>query len=796
MSSDLAKDMSENERFNIPYEGEALDIVYASIKKEFHDEINEYLEDKFRYCKPSSAYKHIASFAWKRIYTTNIDDAFDVALKLHSPQNVNICGMRSRYRSCSVNFSRLDFVKLHGSVDRLEDGVIFSPEQYAHLSSEPHYWYVTLPQIYTESMFLFIGTTLKEPAFAKVLAHYKAEFGRSSRKQYLLVPSISRHQRNTLADQYNIECIDGTIEDFSAWLQREFPTGNSPENLYRANNPYLSDTIIKKEVKLPAESLSVLNAVIPLGRAFFASIQDISQEAGEKRFYTGMKPTWEDIKSDIPAKLKIFDDFYNFVINNISNSSSSITVLTGPAGSGKTTTLMRTAYALSMESQKPIFWYNEGAELSSLIRELNKLYDEYILFIHRISDYIDPLKILFHENALTKCHIVGVERANIWRKKCEAILLAKVMRISRLAKEDIQHILTKLQKYGRWIRLGTMSEAERINEFIVRADKQLLIALLEATSGKGFEEIIEDDYERLESPAEKLLVNITGLYTLHDKKIRKSQALSALKKAYPSCFPPSLLKGLEGIIYEEHDRLFVRHPVYVEHLYDNAAKGAPVADAVRAVIESFSAYALPYARSLPKGDYAVFKAIINHRFLRHRIGDFAEIESLFQSIGKQLEADGHYWLQYGLVLHAYGKYEDAQDKLDASIQVYDQPYARHAYGRVLLKLAMTTENTIKADKYFIEGKGILKLLDDDPNSRDDFYPIISLGDGDTRYVAKTRGVEEARETARKYANEIERRKKRQPTNKYLTNAWLYLTTYATTGEWHPQGGFLERDWLP
>ena len=50
-------------------------------------------------------------------------------------------------------------------------------------------------------------------------------------------------------------------------------------------------------------------------------------------------------------------------------------------------------------------------------------------------------------------------------------------------------------------KLKGMTQDQRISEFESKANKQLLVAMREATSGRGFNEIIEDEFKSL-TPAE------------------------------------------------------------------------------------------------------------------------------------------------------------------------------------------------------------------------------------------------------------------------------------------------------
>ncbi|MGH8579113.1 MAG: SIR2 family protein [Gammaproteobacteria bacterium] len=154
------------------YNGESLPIVYAAAKRRLGNQLPTLLESKFRHCKPSPAYATIARYPWARIYSLNIDDAFDSALRSNSPQRANV-----RYRNDPVVdqdqvYKHLDFVKLNGSIDRLADGFVFSPREYGSGSSRPPLWYQAVAQDFFRYTFLFIGTKLNEPLFYHQIERY------------------------------------------------------------------------------------------------------------------------------------------------------------------------------------------------------------------------------------------------------------------------------------------------------------------------------------------------------------------------------------------------------------------------------------------------------------------------------------------------------------------------------------------------------------------------------------------------------------------------------------------------
>lgn len=792
----LAKDMSEF--FGVDYQNEPLKDIYASLKFTHKDRVMEYFNMKMRGCTPSESYAKLAKYAWKRIYTINIDDAFDNAIMGSRAQEVYIHSLGSRYNNHDQTYQRLDYVKLHGSVDRLHEGVIFSPEEYADISAHPHYWYSMLPEDYLNSVFLFIGTKLDESALLKILNDYKSKYKTSPGVHYLLVPSATTHQINSLKSSYNIEHISGTLEDFVLWLEKEFPAPLTPMQLFNENNPAIAKIFNNNQEsdtrrKISARDMDVLTSVTPINSAFLNSIKVYDGLSSECDFYTGMKPTWSDVKSKIPAELHAFQFFCNAVINNIGKKIH-INVLIGQAGSGKTTLLMQAAEYFSKHIDIPVYYFDHSSPLDEVIFSLNAIHDKYLLFVDKLSSSIHSLRGIIKDKKFDKCYLVCTERKNIWKKTCEPRCqdIYYAHDIGKITKDDASNILKKLEIYGRWAHLKTLSEEDRINAFMLRSDKQLLIALLEATSGKGFQEIIEDDYNNLASQEEKDLVNIVGLFTLQNNSgIKKGNAVSALVKMHPTCVPESVFNGLDGIVHDSHGSFYARHPIYVDHLFNNVTNKHQLADAIVAIVQSFSAYEVPYAKSLSKKDYGVFKSILNYRFLRHRISDKDITIDVFERIGKQLERDGHYWLQYGLSLKHYGLYEKAHDKLEVSESIYSQPLSRHALGTLDILLALKSDDEYKSQAYFEAGKRALEALDVDPKYRDDWYPIISLAEGEIKYTQKILGLNEAKERARHYANIISVRKKKYSGNKNLSQAWAHIVSFATSGEW-PES-FLEKD---
>ena len=71
--------------------------------------------------------------------------------------------------------------------------------------------------------------------------------------------------------------------------------------------------------------------------------------------------------------------------------------------------------------------------------------------------------------------------------------------LDRIRQSDVDPVLEKLERFGPWTRLEQMTITERRKELFEKSSRQLLIGLLETTSGIGFTQIIRRDYAEIGS---------------------------------------------------------------------------------------------------------------------------------------------------------------------------------------------------------------------------------------------------------------------------------------------------------
>jgi len=781
--NDLAKLLAEEAGFS--YQEESLSVVYSAVRKTLGDRLTSILEEKYRHCKPSKEFEILSKYAWVRIYTLNIDDAFEIALTRHSSQLVSKRYMTDAVHDQDQLFRELDYIKLNGSVDKIRDGLIFSPKEYGKGSASPTLWYSELAEDFFKYKFLFIGTKLNEPLFYHQIERYRSVSGGNEQRSYVLTPSATEIEKNSL-DELNLEHIPGTLSDFTTWLQVTFPTPLTGNDLAMKRHPELEMMMSLARSKDPDYLVKAYQHVIPVGRSFLTITTAHAKQPGKIRdFYKGFKPDWQDILDEVPAKLMSTDLSYKKIITTFEKEKA-LFVITGPAGSGKSTLLKQLALQLS-DNGKTVYFIDFPVDnLKEIVTALESSNSErYCIFYDRIGSLAQDLEDVLNSGIMKKGFFIGAESQSAWDRRVAARLekySGNPFKLEEINEPDAKNILIKLEQFGPWTRLSKLTQKERVHELLHKAKRQLLIGLLETTMGVGFEKIIERDYSTLNSEEERLLLVVVGLATANKVRLDQTYASRALTFAGLGRDVANLCRNMSGILKLENGFITARHPVYIRHLFERVLEKSEISKGLLVLMEAFSVYGSPIIKKVGKNEGILFKSLINHSFLKDLLSaDEKLILNFYQSFEKRFENDGLFWLQYGLALRDFNRQQEAYEKLRTAFEAYPHPHTEHALAQQELVIASKSPSLATAYSLLESAKKRLESLDKTLQS-DDTYPIVTLSEGHTDIVRRFEGDEKAKILATYYANLLERRIKLIADGR-LKKAWTKLTKYLVTGEW-------------
>lgn len=784
MGDDLAAELAKLKNWS--YKNEALSVIYSAINSSDSALLHSYLRKRMTNTQPSPALRALASFPWSRIFTLNIDDCTEIALRDAKIQIVRILGRNSPLEDADPILRAVQLIKLNGSADRPEDGFIFSPQEYGEGSARIPVWYRELGQDYSSYPFVFIGSKLNEPLFQHAIAEMRSTTKRNPLEGYVITPSASEIEIHHLRS-LNLVHVPGSLESFTEWLAGEFPTRPTPWDLATAKRPELRyiDQSLSDPQKRALNSITVVSAAtLPSG--------DPSTTTGAIReFYKGYKPRWVDITDEVPAILDSVRAFSSYV--EATHVSKKCIMLVGPAGSGKSTALMIAALHVSNKSGKPVYYLREAVSgIKELMQSLEQLNSSgFYLFIDKIDAMHQEIGEFLVSNKARNICVVATERLNIWNRRLKGKIsevVSNVSHIGKISSDDVTSILVNLEKYGPWTRLQSMSEKQRKSELFNKADRQLLIGLLEVTTGLGFTKIIANDFEHLGNDQHRMFLVIVGLATIHRSSLSAPVVGLALSNLGIKEDVNILLSETEGITQTSGKKLSARHPVYVRELFEQVVSTSMIRDCIVALLEAFANYETPIVKHISRSDGIVFKSIINHRFVQEMMrSDEAKVISVYAAFETRFHIDGLYWLQYGLALRHFGRHPEALDKLKTAKDAYESPQIDHAYAQQLM--IMASRHALKWDDAEPELHKAIVLLRELQRLAEpgDSYPIVTLAEGHISVVLKFFGVEGAKDIASQYANELLVMFKKHPSQR-LQESVAKVLGLSTTGTWSESFG--------
>jgi hypothetical protein len=225
-------------------------------------------------------------------------------------------------------------------------------------------------------------------------------------------------------------------------------------------------------------------------------------EQEPKKFYEGYDTGWGGIirKLDVERKVSL-DLLHQAVFDEVSTTRAQLCVLKGPAGSGKTIALKRVAWEAAALDQI-VFWLEPTGNLNrDAIFELYDLIGKRLfVFVDRVSLHMDAVDALL--KAATQRSIpvtvVAAERDGEWTAYCGHLQSTwkptDLHTSMRLTTGEIELLLDLLERHDSLGLLKGKPRTEQIQTFTILADRQILVALHEATRGKKFEDIIFEEF--------------------------------------------------------------------------------------------------------------------------------------------------------------------------------------------------------------------------------------------------------------------------------------------------------------
>ena len=410
------------------------------------------------------------------------------------------------------------FYKLHGCIDEyldLEIPLIIGNEQYSRYKMNRTRFYSRFTDLGNEYPVIFVGYSISDPHIQSILFDL-TDPSIARPPFYLISPGIGDIETRYWAG-HKVIVVDATFKDFLKTTDKTIPAkarllhvGIGGGKLSIRNHYRIADA---------TEPASVVSYLATDATHVHSGLAAPNQDP--KKFYRGYDDGWGCILQNLDTHRSFSDSVLvdAILLAEEHRRMAELFMLKGPGGNGKSVSLKRIAWESGVTYNQLALYANGPAGLR--IEPLAEIYHltggRIFLFVDRIALVRNELRDLLQafDARSMPLSVVGAERDNEWNIYCEELepFLCQEFPVRYLNEREINEILGLLERHNALGMLNDLGPEDRFHAFKEGAGRQLLVALHEATLGAPFEEIVFDEFQRIEpAVARNLYLDICAFH--------------------------------------------------------------------------------------------------------------------------------------------------------------------------------------------------------------------------------------------------------------------------------------------
>jgi hypothetical protein len=675
------------------YDDTALSDVYQSALGKSPKLLREQLERLFTVDRDQlpARYTSWLSLPWHRVYTLNIDDGDEaVAENGIEPRLQILSALNSR--PGDVRSDSLPVIHVNG---RLQDfpNLTFSPWDFADRTAGLDPWYQEFATDIATRPVVVIGSIVDEPPLWHFMRLRELRGGVKEQRprSWLITPRIDLGRKNML-HELNFKHLAQTEAEF-------YETTIAPHASRLAALGRISSAAGGGDLLDVAECVR-------------------SASPGTADYLLGLAPTWGDVTNGYAADFA-FDKNLDDSIEGL--SAGTISVI-GSAGSGKTTSLMKAAAKLAAQNNK-VLWLGRETELrvADIRKQVHELEPDFV-FIDDVDRFGNDASVLLSglqraEEALVV--VVAARSARFFGLRYDSILQSDAqLTQDRLTDSDADALLVKLEQGKRLGEMRRLSPEQRVKQLTRHNDRQLLVTLIEATSGEKFHDRIAGECRDLQ-PSEQALYGIACTAAWADNKPLSIQDLLFAANQQNRNEALLAVRRLVSaqLLVRTDDGYLVRHRVVAESAVDFFRDEGLLHKWITDLIFLAASHYEPGKASGTRLGRMLIR-LISHKNLHDLVGDGDDVARIYGAAEEWLDGDFHFWLQRGSYEIDFGELPLADNFLrQARGLVSDDALVETAWAHLQLKRALLDVTAPKSAVRAQEGLGILSSIMQNPSSR-------------------------------------------------------------------------------
>jgi Flp pilus assembly protein TadD len=715
-------------------------------------ELETFLRKRLANLEPDETLKWLFSLRWRAIFTTNYDWGIQRSYDLN-PKPVQNPVTIARTSDLTQFETRLQvpILHLHGTLfGPSPSRILITEDDYIRFRENRRMMFGLLKLQFATSTILYVGYSNRDPNWKMVLDEIRQEFLPSSMPQaYRVSPDTDPLDKEILSDK-GIETIDLPLDSF-----RE------------------TATLALSAVSVPADILEKLVATIPteLALAFagnpaavarlLASWEYVNQAPFDaapnlKPFLRGDRANWGLIGKGMQFTRDVEESIYDDLLDYVTSRSTTpaILIALGPAGYGISTLLMALAAKLASDRAGPVFMHKPGTQLveGDIEFAASIFPDKRPFFIidnaaDDVSVVDDAFRRLKHSRR-AGLFLLG-ERLNEWRQR-RGKTIGKEYLLEPLSDPEINRLLDCLGQHGELNKLEDLTRELQFAAIKEKHGKELLVAMREATEGKGFDAILEDEYRGIADEFSRRLYLVVCCFYQHGAYVRDSLLAQLLGVSLTDMYAASR-DATEGVVvYELADPtsgcyvVRARHRTIGEVVWRRCGEAA---ERERIIQSSLSGLNFNY-----KFDRSAFDQFVRSDHVVDAIRTLDGKIQFFETACRKDPESPYVRQHYARMLSRQNRVELALTQIDEGIKM--NPNVRvlhHTRGVILSQLALSIESQEIARRRLVQAEDAfrrcLSFYDRDEYAYQglaqlylDWAMRVKEAAESTEYVAKAEGI--------------------------------------------------------
>lgn len=659
------------------------------------DDLEDFIRKQFADVVPDDTIRWLCSRRWRAVFTTNYDRGFERGYDLVSniPQKPIPISRTAELVHFDLRFE-VPVYHIHGAAFGERQRLVISQTDYANFREQRRMLFELLKRELATSTFLYIGYSNRDPNWALLVNEIAQEFLPAR------LPPSYRVAPNTDPDDVEIlkargvETIDGDLEQFVGAAAAQLEPFHADQGRLKAIQATVPGPLLAAFEKNPAPVVRLLRSWQYVNEAPFSAVPN------KHSFFRGDKPNWGLVAAGIPFIRDVESDLYDDVLDYVTSGADRPTCLAvvGPAGYGITTTLMQLAVHLVKERVGPVYFFKPGMEIVEGDIDFAMEVAEKQVACFVIDDAADVTYKV--QNAFARLRdtkrpgvFVCGARMNEWRQRSFRLPVKEHI-VAPLSEGEIDRLLDCLRDSRELNQLDPLDREMQRAVIREKHGKELLVAMREATEGKQFDAILEDEFFGINDEKCREVYLVACCFHQHGSLVRDALLCDVVNMSLADFY--SQTKGrLDGVVIDEcideirgHYAFRTRHKTIARIVWERCGENAEKERFIQSSLEHLN---LNYS-----ADAAAFERFVRNDHLIDSIRGLENRIKFFDAACRK-EPDSPYVRQhYARMLYRSEKFELALSQVNEGLQIHPKSPPRvlmHTKGMVLGALALSSENT-------------------------------------------------------------------------------------------------------